>query len=61
MFTTQQVRQKFLEFYGRRGHAVLPSASLIPENDPTTLFTSSGMQPLVPYLYVVTVKVPRKG
>lgn len=44
------VRRKFLEFYKARGHVVVPSASLVPENDPTTLFTSSGMQPLVPYL-----------
>lgn len=39
-----------MEFYEKRGHTVIPSASLLPENDPTTLFTSSGMQPLVPYL-----------
>ncbi|MBI4066633.1 hypothetical protein HY411_02865, partial [Candidatus Gottesmanbacteria bacterium] len=44
------VRQKFIEFYKARGHVEVPSASLVPENDPTTLFTSSGMQPLVPYL-----------
>jgi alanyl-tRNA synthetase len=45
-----EVRKKYLEFFAARGHAVVPSASLVPENDPTTLFTSSGMQPLVPYL-----------
>ncbi|HET8580952.1 MAG TPA: alanine--tRNA ligase [Candidatus Paceibacterota bacterium] len=45
-----EIRQKFLDFYAARGHAVIPSASLVPQNDPTTLFTSSGMQPLVPYL-----------
>lgn len=44
------MRCKFIEFYKARGHAVIPSAPLVPENDPTTLFTSSGMQPLVPYL-----------
>ncbi len=44
------VRKKFLDFYQARGHAVIPSAKLVPENDPTTLFVSSGMQPLVPYL-----------
>lgn len=44
------VRKKFLDFYAAREHAVIPSASITPENDPTTLFTSSGMQPLVPYL-----------
>tara|TARA_B100000745_G_scaffold272541_1_gene200481 strand:+ start:6960 stop:8834 length:1875 start_codon:yes stop_codon:yes gene_type:complete len=46
----QTIRKKFLDFYAARGHAVIPSASLVPENDPTTLFTGSGMQPLVPYL-----------
>lgn len=48
--TTEQVRTKYLEFFRKKGHAILPSASLVPENDPTTLFTGSGMQPLVPYL-----------
>ena len=47
---SNDVRKKYLDFYTARNHAVIPSASLIPENDPTTLFTSSGMQPLVPYL-----------
>jgi len=44
------VRRKFIEFFKARGHVEVPSASLVPENDRTTLFTSSGMQPLVPYL-----------
>ncbi|PIR13004.1 alanine--tRNA ligase [Candidatus Falkowbacteria bacterium CG11_big_fil_rev_8_21_14_0_20_39_10] len=44
------IRQKYLDFFKSKGHAIIPSASVIPENDPTTLFTSSGMQPLVPYL-----------
>lgn len=44
------VRAKYLQFFKDRGHAEIPSASLVPENDPTTLFTGSGMQPLVPYL-----------
>lgn len=44
------IRDKYLQFYTARGHAVIPSAPLIPQNDPTTLFTGSGMQPLVPYL-----------
>ena len=48
--TVNEVRQKYLEFFKKRGHIVIPSASLVPENDPTTLFTGSGMQPLVPYL-----------
>jgi alanyl-tRNA synthetase len=46
----QDVRKRYLDFYAKRGHAVIPSAPIVPENDPTTLFTSSGMQPLVPYL-----------
>ena len=51
--TTAELRQKYLEFFAakeRREHAILPSASLLPENDPTTLFTGSGMQPMIPYL-----------
>ncbi len=47
---TAEVRRKFIEFYKARGHVAIPSVSLIPENDPSTLFTSSGMQPLVPFL-----------
>lgn len=45
-----QLRQKYLQFFEQHGHTVIPSAALVPENDPTTLFTGSGMQPLVPYL-----------
>lgn len=45
-----QIRQKFLEFFKSKGHTIIPSASLIPENDPTVLFTTAGMHPLVPYL-----------
>ncbi len=48
--TLNEVRERFLSFYKGHGHAVIPSARLVPENDPTTLFTGSGMQPLVPYL-----------
>lgn len=44
------IRRKYLEFFKEKGHAIIPSASLAPENDPTTLFTGSGMQPLIPYL-----------
>ena len=47
---SSDIRQKFLEFYEKNGHKIIPSASLIPENDSSTLFISSGMQPLVPYL-----------
>src|SRR3990167_8698678 len=45
-----EVRTKYLAYFKERGHAEIPSASLVPQNDPTTLFTGSGMQPLVPYL-----------
>ncbi len=45
-----EIRKRYLDFYKARGHAVIPSAPIVPGNDPTTLFTSSGMQPLVPYL-----------
>lgn len=48
--TPDQLRQKYLDFFARQGHAIVPSAPLVPENDPTTLFTGSGMQPMVPYL-----------
>lgn len=48
--TVAEVRKRYLDFFAKRGHAILPSAPIVPENDPTTLFTSSGMQPLVPYL-----------
>jgi len=60
MFTHQQLRQKYLDFFSAqggsalggqsKGHTIIPSASLIPENDPTVLFTTAGMHPLVPYL-----------
>jgi len=46
----QEIRSKYLEFFKARGHTVIPRALLVPQNDPTTLFTGSGMQPLVPYL-----------
>jgi len=48
--TAKEVKQKYLEFFVARGHTEIPSASLIPENDPSVLFTSAGMHPLVPYL-----------
>lgn len=47
---SHDVRKKFLEFFAKRGHAIIPSASLIPENDASVLFTTAGMHPLVPYL-----------
>ncbi len=45
-----EIRNKYLEYFKSHGHAVIPSAPLIPENDPSVLFTTAGMQPLVPYL-----------
>lgn len=45
-----EIRSRFLAFFEKRGHAVVPSAPLVPENDPTVLFNTAGMQPLVPYL-----------
>jgi alanyl-tRNA synthetase len=48
--TSNEIRQKYLEFFEKKGHKIVPSSPLIPENDPTTLFTGSGMQPMVPYL-----------
>ncbi|MEK7156654.1 MAG: alanine--tRNA ligase [Patescibacteria group bacterium] len=48
--TINEIRTKYLEFFKARGHTIIPSAPIVPQNDPTTLFTGSGMQPLVPYL-----------
>ncbi len=45
-----EIRNKFLEFFKKHNHSIIPSAPLIPENDPSVLFTTAGMQPLVPYL-----------
>jgi len=50
MVTADEVRKKYLGFFESKEHAIIPPAPLVLENDPTTLFTSSGMQPLVPYL-----------
>lgn len=47
---TAEVRRRYLDFFKKRGHKIIPSASLLPANDPTTLFTGFGMQPLLPYL-----------
>src|SRR3989344_395561 len=46
MLSATDIRKKFLEFFKEKGHAIIPSASLIPENDPTVLFTTAGMHPL---------------
>src|SRR3989344_3938952 len=48
--TRQELVRKYIEFFVSKGHREIPSASLIPENDPTVLFTTAGMHPLVPYL-----------
>lgn len=48
--TAQEIRRKYLEFFESKGHKVVPRALLVPYNDPTTLFTGSGMQPMIPYL-----------
>jgi len=48
--TAAELRQKYLDFFQSKGHTIIPSASLIPENDPSVLFTTAGMHPLIPYL-----------
>ncbi len=48
--TANDIRSSYISFFQNHGHAVIPSAPLVPENDPTTLFNSAGMQPLIPYL-----------
>ena len=50
MFTPDELRTAYLEFFKNQGHVIVPSSSIVPENDPTTLFTGSGMQPMMPYL-----------
>ncbi len=50
MITTKELRQKYLNFFVSKNHTIINGASLIPENDPTVLFTTAGMHPLVPYL-----------
>lgn len=48
--TAQEIRKAYLDFFEKKGHAIIPRALLVPYNDPTTLFTGSGMQPMIPYL-----------
>ncbi len=50
MISSEEIRRRFLEFFRKREHTIIPSASLVPENDPSVLFNTAGMQPLVPYL-----------
>ncbi|MDE2311510.1 MAG: alanine--tRNA ligase [Patescibacteria group bacterium] len=52
--TAQELRDKYLKFFQSKGHTIIPSASLVPENDPSVLFTTAGMHPLVPYLLGVS-------
>ena len=47
---SEEIRKRFLAFFEKRGHAIIPSAPLVPLNDPSVLFNTAGMQPLVPYL-----------
>lgn len=47
---SSDIRQRFLRFFEERGHAIIPSAPVVPQHDPTVLFTTAGMHPLVPYL-----------
>jgi alanyl-tRNA synthetase len=48
--TAEEIRRKYLEYFEAKGHKIIPRALLVPQDDPTTLFTGSGMQPLIPYL-----------
>ncbi len=50
MLSVNDIRKKYLDFFESKGHKIVPSSSLLPDNDPTTLFTGSGMQPMVPFL-----------
>lgn len=50
LMQSSEIRKRFLDFFEKRGHAILPSAPLVPLNDPSVLFNTAGMQPLVPYL-----------
>ena len=50
MIDADRLRSLFLGFFAERGHAILPSASLVPEGDPSVLFTTAGVHPLLPYL-----------
>lgn len=50
MLSGNEIRTRFLDFFAKKSHEIVPSASLVPENDPSVLFNTAGMQPLVPYL-----------
>ena len=49
-YKSSEIRQKYLDFFKSKNHVIIPSAPVVPENDPTVLFNTAGMQPLVPYL-----------
>src|SRR5579862_8459929 len=48
--TAEEIRRQYLGYFKEKGHKIIPRAQLVPQDDPTTLFTGSGMQPLLPYL-----------
>ncbi|MEI7424902.1 MAG: alanine--tRNA ligase-related protein [Candidatus Staskawiczbacteria bacterium] len=50
MINSKELRKKYIDFFKSKGHSVIQGSSLIPENDPSVLFTTAGMHPLVPYL-----------
>ena len=50
MMESKELKKKYIEFFKKKGHKNIVNASLIPENDPTVLFTTAGMHPLVPFL-----------
>lgn len=50
MMDSREIRSRFLSFFEKRGHVIIPSSPLVPENDPSVLFNTAGMQPLAPYL-----------
>ena len=47
---TSEIRDKYIKYFKKQGHAIVPSCGLVPDNDPTTLFASAGMQAMIPYL-----------
>ena len=49
-YKSSDIRKKYLDFFASKNHAVIPSAPVVPENDPSVLFNTAGMQPLIPYL-----------
>ena len=60
-WTTDKIRQSFLDFFAERGHQIVPSASLVPKGDPTLLFTNAGMVPFKDYFLGVRTAPNRAG